>query len=255
MKKQKQLMMKTKPFLTASLFSLLFLGSITHLAQPSWAQQELASPSATTQSLKERIEKIIEEKKEAVADKLTQLAQKKKGFIGQVDRVNEEAITITNPKGSRILALDDQVQLLKNNEIIPVEDVAVDDWLIVLGYAEEDDFVPIKLIVASEDLSPRPKINILGSIQEIDTNSLQVTARVDQQTYQFTLDKNTQYQDQTGEEITKAELFEDMQVLVVGYKDVAKEDQTSNSTNDANSEKDAPKNVALVVRSLAPLEE
>jgi ribosome maturation factor RimP len=216
-----------------------------------------ASPSAdpaVTNSLKEQINKVIKEKKEQVKNKIKDLSQHKRGFVGQIDRVSEEAITVRHRSGSQVIPLEKSLLLVKNKaeeqESITVDDLAVDAWTAVLGYQIEDDFEPIKVIVSEERLAPQPQKVAIGSVVSISNDELVLKTRKDEVEISFQLNQTTNYQDLAGNEITHDDLFEDVQCLVAGYKDSGDD----NDADEAESEATETANHALLVKSLAPVE-
>ena len=103
------------------LFSILTL-LVLVIVKPAMAQEATTSgspsPAETTQELKERIQRIVEEKSDQIKGVIDQISQQKRGFIGQVERVTEESLTITNTKGTEIIPFDENVSLLKSNQEI-----------------------------------------------------------------------------------------------------------------------------------------
>ncbi|MBU0578447.1 hypothetical protein KKE34_00240 [Patescibacteria group bacterium] len=165
---------------------------------------------------------------------LGELSQQKRGFIGQVERVTKENLTLTNSKGTEIISFSDQVTLLKANKEISIDDVAVDDWLVVMGLIIDDTFTPKRILVSSTTLRPQNHIVILGTIIDQTNSELTLLSRQNEE-ISFDLNKKTQYQDHDGVVSKGSEFIEDLQVLVVGYE------------NDEGK-------VASVIRTLVPLE-
>jgi ACT domain-containing protein len=98
--------------------------------------------------------------------------------------------------------------------------------------------------VTEEDLQPKPQLVILGSLSEIGSNSLTILTRDEQKEVEVQLTTQTQFENADGETITKSSLFEKLQIIVVGYVDIA----------DKTDETDQDINYATLVRSLAPIE-
>ncbi len=224
-------------FLMMSIISGQLIFAQTDDTQDEPEATESASPTVT-ESLKEQIQKT----KEVLGDSDEEDIQKR-GFIGLIQRVSEEAITLENSKGTQIIPINDEVELTKAGEEIALSDVAIEDHIIVMGWETEDDFTPIKVIVTEENLQPRPQLVVLGSVAEIDTNSLTILTRGEQREVEVQTNIQTQFENADGETISKASLFEKLQVIVVGYVNIA--DKTDESDQDVNH--------ATVVRSLAPV--
>lgn len=201
----------------------LFLLTLS-LAIPRAAQAQDAStsgspnPAETTQELKERIQRIVEEKSEQIKGVIDQLSQSKRGFIGQVERVTEESLTLTNSKGTEIIPFDDQVTLLKANREISIDDVAVDDWLVVMGLIIDDTFSPKRILVSSTSLRPKNHLIALGTIIEQSSKEITILSRQNEE-MSFNISTKTKYQDQDGKSALRSEFIQDQQVLVIGDED------------------------------------
>jgi hypothetical protein len=201
----------------------LFLLTLS-LAIPRAAQAQDASasgsptPAETTQELKERIQRIVEEKSEQIKGVIDQLSQSKRGFIGQVERVTEESLTLTNSKGTEIIPFDDQVTLLKANQEISIDDVAVDDWLVVMGLIIDDTFSPKRILVSSTSLRPKNHLIALGTIIEQSSKEITILSRQNEE-MSFDISTKTKYQDQDGKSALRSEFIQDQQVLVIGDED------------------------------------
>jgi hypothetical protein len=209
----------TKLSLALIMFSFLIAGmSSTVLAQES-VILDASTSSKTTQKLKERIEKIVEEKKEQIKGIISNLDATKQGFIGEVQRISEETITIKTNKTTRIIPINETVELIKDGEKIELSDIAVENWLVVMGVLEEDTFNPIRILVSAETLRPLPSYITIGGITKIDTNEITVNPRASEETVALTTDRNTVYEDINGEEIDESDIEEDTQALIVALDD------------------------------------
>ncbi len=183
------------------------------------------SPEETTQELKERIQRIVEEKSDQIKGVIDQLSQNKRGFIGQVERVTEESLTITNSKGTEIVSVDEEVTLLKNNQEISIDDIAVDNWLVVMGVIEDDAFSPKRILVSSASLRPKNHLVTLGTIIDQSSKKITILSRQNEE-ITFNIDSKTDYQDQDGKDASSNDFIVDLQVLIVGNEDDEGKDAT-----------------------------
>lgn len=202
-----------KKTIASVLVAILFLGNV---AIPVSAQEAASSP-ATTQKLKERIEKIVGEKKEQIQGAIDELSLRKRGFIGEVQRVTEETITVKNHKGTEIISIHDDMTILKAGKPIAVESIAVGDWLVVIGFIEDDTLIAKRILVSSETLRPLNHVVALGSVVERTSKELTVLTRKGDEVT-FAVSTKTAYQDKDGETARATEFTEDMQILVIGYE-------------------------------------
>lgn len=236
MNKKRRLTTMNKKIKKTLLFTLSLL--LLFLVTPVTAQEATDSSSSILDDDKkiENMKRYLQNAADNpnVKKILGELSQQKRGFIGQVERVTKENLTLTNSKGTEIISFSDQVTLLKANKEISIDDVAVDDWLVVMGLIIDDTFTPKRILVSSTTLRPQNHIVILGTIIDQTNSELTLLSRQNEE-ISFDLNKKTQYQDHDGVVSKGSEFIEDLQVLVVGYE------------NDEGK-------VASVIRTLVPLE-
>ena len=194
------------------------MGLALLLGNSSMAFAQEASPGAdTTKKLRERIERVVDEKRDQVQGTVDDLSNKRRGFVGEVQRVTEGAITVKNHKGTQILPIGEETTLVKAGKTIGIDTVAVGDWAIVIGVIEDDAFSARRIIVSSESLRPRTHAVALGSITNRTTKELTILSR-NGETLTFMVNTKTSYQDRDGEKAKADQFIKDMQVLVVGYE-------------------------------------
>lgn len=182
----------------------------------------------TSPTVIENLKKYINKKdvKERADQILGNISLQKKGFVGQVSRVSETTLTIDVIGTTRIVPFDETVSLLKNTDgensttgtEISTENISVDNWALVMGMWEDDTLTPRKIILFEK--SPRPDTHIvsLGSLKEINKNSIKFQARGKEEILSITLNNNTNFEDFNGEEAIFSRFTEEDQALVVGYK-------------------------------------
>lgn len=207
-------MNKTKKLLALTCLFALNLS----LATGVHAQEATSSPQ-TTQNLKARIERIVEEKKDQITGIINNLDSTKQGFIGQVIRISEEAVTVKTNKATRILPITSDVELLKGTTKMKLADLAVDNWLVVMGVVEDDSFKPIRILVSTDDIRPRSYLTALGTISESDKTTFTIIPRDNPEAIEVTTNTKTVYEDLKGEEIKRTDIETDMQALVIAYDD------------------------------------
>lgn len=207
--------MKNKIFKTLAA-TLIITGLTAGVAQ---AQEATSSPQ-TTQNLKQRIERIVEEKKDQIKGIINNLDATKQGFIGQVTRISEETITIKTNKATKILPISNQVELLKGSTAIKLSDVAVDNWLVVMGVIEEDNFNPVRILVSADDIRPKTYTVFLGTISDSDRTSFTITPRDNPDSkIEVTTNNKTLFEDLKGEEIDRADIETETQALIIAFDD------------------------------------
>lgn len=209
---------------------MLATSRVTTLIQ---AQDLSEDTQDTTESLRERIQNIVEQQKEKVQSVLGELANQRRGFVGQVVRVSEETLALDVRGATRIVPLAENVILMRNDATIATENIEIGSWAEVLGVIVNDSLIAKKITFFTTSLLPRSHIVYLGTIKAIKTNSLDFQPRGQETILTVDLTRNTVFQNDTGEETKINEFVEDDQVLLVGYQE--------------NDDK-----IITVVRALAP---
>lgn len=198
------------------LFAALVLCLLV-VASPSQVLAQTASESTpTTQKLRERIEKVVEEKRDQIKGVLEDLSVKRRGFIGEIQRVSAESLTLKTNKTTQILPIDESVTLSKAGKKITLENIAVGDSAVVIGQIKGDDFVAEHIVISSESLRPTNQTVFLGTLTKISKTQATVAVRGSNDEKTLTIDKNTAFQSMTGEKITLADFEVDLQCLIIG---------------------------------------
>lgn len=218
---------KTPKFLLASCILVLALALASATSQFAQAQSPTATESTsttTTKSLKERIQKVVQENSDRIKGVIDDLSARKRGFVGQVQRLTEEAVTIRSVKGSEIIPIaqssaESAVVILKNGREIKLDQVAVDDWVVVQGFMEDEAFSARYIQVLSESPRPDELTARLGTLEEITTRDVTVLPRNSQTSVTYSIDRTTEYQDLNGNEILASQIDESAQVFVVGFEE------------------------------------
>ncbi len=173
----------------------------------------------TTQELKKRIEKAVEEKREQIKGALQGIAADERGFVGEVQRVTDEAITIKSNDETTIIPVSEGFDLSRKNAKIKIGDVAVGNWAVVIGKESSAGvFSPEKVVISTESLQPRPQVIVIGSIDAITTKDVSITSRLNGQKYTFTIAKTTQSQNNDGTDIPIRTFKKNVQALFVGVE-------------------------------------
>jgi len=193
----------------------------------SSSQEDL---SETTKNLRERIERIVEEKRDQIKGVLTEIDAVRRGTVGEIQRVTEDSITIRSRTGTEIIPLSNTlypVTITKAGKTVKVSEIAVGNWLLALGVIEDDDFQPIRLQISEDSLRPATRSVAIGTLDEIERAAITISARDGSGQVTYTTNKNTIYQDISGEEITAQDLEVEMQVVAAGI--ISDEDDGSST--------------------------
>ncbi len=214
------------------LISLFLSHQFVVFAQEDNLQDSSPSAAATdsaTSNLKERIEKIVEEKKDDIETALQEKTSQKHGYIGEVSRVTEETIAVETKQGNKIIPVDENLLIIKKRQAIAVTDIAVGDWVTVIGTLEDDTLMPKRVVVASSDLNPKNKQIVLGTIKTLTKTNIIIQSRADQTEQTFTLSKKTTIEDMNQQKLSLNLLTKDIQCLIIGFQDEDDENPTAST--------------------------
>lgn len=210
----------------------------TRSASPSPSASAVSSAS-TASLLKERIDKVIEQRKEQVKGVIDQLGSHKRGVVGEAQRITEKTVTIKNYNGAEILNFTSDVVITRDGKKATLKDIAVGDWVIGMGYGTNSNFRLLRVQVSSTSLQPKTLITTIATLQSLTTSQAVFIPRTSDGGTPATLimglsTKNTVYQDNEGNTIDRKMLKTDNQYVVAGFQD-------------------GENKSALIIRALAPL--
>lgn len=169
-----------------------------------------SSPEQTAEELKKRIEKVVSEKKDF---------SDKGGFIGEVTRLSQEALTVKQASGTTIIPLESSITLLKKGKRITAQEIEVGNWVIVIGTKEDSAINPDFIIASTESLRPKTKSVVIGTITSIAKSKVTVVTRGSNEEKVFTIVKNTKYENSDGTTLKVADFEKDLSVLVVSSQE------------------------------------
>jgi hypothetical protein len=188
--------------------------------QPS-PSPSVAPPSdaQTTQNLKDRIDTVLKSRTDQVKGAIDEMTLHKRGFIGEVERVIEKTITVKNGTGTEVLTIDPTVVILRDNKKASIDDIAVGDWVIAIGYTDGQNFTLRRLVVSSTTLMPKTYDSVIGTAQTVSKTQLSLSPRTGTDAITYQLNKTTHYEDAQGATLKVTDLKKDSQYLVISYTD------------------------------------
>jgi hypothetical protein len=217
---------------TALVLGLVIAGACTSpvlavTATPS-AKPVKASPSPsvappsdaqTTQNLKDRIDSVLKNRADQVKGVLDEMTLKKRGFIGEVERVIEKTVTVKNNKGTEVLSVAPSVVILRDNKKASIDDIAVGDWVIAMGYMTNGDFTLKRLVVSSTTLMPKSYDSVIGTAQTITKTQITLSPRTSAEAITYQINKTTHYENAEGTTLKATDIKKDSQYLIISYTD------------------------------------
>jgi hypothetical protein len=186
------------------------------LAHISYAQEEdlESSNSASLDSIKKIIKDNLSSG--AVQGAIDNLLNKKIATIGEVTRVTDETITINDRSGIRIIPVQDTHLISKAGKKIEVSDIAVENWVTVIGKLKDDNFSPIFIYVYEKSLQPKKQVVHIGTITNISKNTVSIVPRSGDEEEIINILKTTDFEDLNGIEVSLSDLEEDITILISG---------------------------------------
>ncbi len=177
-----------------------------------------SSAEETTMELKRRIEKVVEEKREQIKGAISNLLADKHGFVGEVSRLSQEAITVRQNGDSRIIPLTENLVILQKGKKITADQIEVGNWVTVMGSGSSDKFNPEFILVSDEDLRPRERTVAIGTLNEVGRTSVTVTQRGSTEEREYLIIKTSKLENVDGSAIKLTDFEEDLSVLVIATK-------------------------------------
>lgn len=193
---------------------------ITEEPSPSPEDEEILSPEVI-QKNKERLQRALQNQSEKIKGVLDEIGNRKKGMVGEVQRVSESSITIKTSKATQIIAMSPETRIQKASRGIEIDDIAVGEWAVVVSAEEDDTLVPEVVTISASSLRPDPQIVTLGTVTSINPLRTQLTiqTRAEGEEKTFILNRQTQYEDINGNPALATNLSKDVQVLVVAVEE------------------------------------
>ncbi|PIR61642.1 MAG: hypothetical protein COY81_01450 [Candidatus Pacebacteria bacterium CG_4_10_14_0_8_um_filter_43_12] len=184
------------------------------LRTPAFAQSPTpaggASESATTQVLKQRIEKVL--------GVVENLLTKKGAYIGEITRLSEGTITIKSKEIPIIVPIDDSIVILQDNKPLEVNKIEVGNWAIVLGNKSAISIDPEYILVSKTSLQPKAQLVKLGTIKSLTKSQLVIIPRGSQEEQPISIQKTSKFEDVTGEVVKLTDLEPELNILVTAVE-------------------------------------
>lgn len=207
-------------------FTFALLLGITSISSVSAVSAQSATPgagteatdSATTEELRKRIERVVDERREQIKGVVEDLLGKKGAYIGQISRISEEAITVKQGETPTIIPISDTLVILQDATPLSIDKIEVGNWAIVLGTRSDNAIEPEYLIISDLSLRPQNQLVKLGSIKNINRSQLVFIPRGTQDELTATIQRATKFQDSDGDTAAVTEFEADLSVLVTAVE-------------------------------------
>ncbi|MEO8581827.1 MAG: hypothetical protein ABI425_04630 [Patescibacteria group bacterium] len=169
----------------------------------------------------ENIQELIKKKAaENQVKGVTTDGQVKRGFIGTVKRVSEEALTVDTRKGTEIITLSTEVAIIQDGKASTVNIIEIGSQVAIMGYQNGEDFTPKRILVMKKPLQTNQKSVWIGSIKKMEKivsgNLVAFTIQTrsgEEKT--FTLSGKPVIEDNKGVTMKSTDLETDQDVLII----------------------------------------
>jgi hypothetical protein len=175
---------------------------------------ESSDDEQATENLKDRIDRVLEQRQEKLRE-LEQAGQRRRIFIGEVQRIIEQTVTLRTPRGNQTMIIGPEIGMTKDGRKATIDDVAVGDWVGVIGFLDKESIQPQRVFISGTTFKPTNFVTVVGTIKEVTRTQLTVVD-ANQTDQKFTFTRTTQFQGNDGATIKRENLETDTQVVVVG---------------------------------------
>ncbi|HZZ98383.1 MAG TPA: hypothetical protein VFG51_00445 [Candidatus Saccharimonadia bacterium] len=182
-------------------------------ASPSPSPSPSPVDSATVdQNIKDRIQQVIDQNKtDTGTGHLI-----KRAFVGQIQKVNAEAITMRTLHAVETARITPNTVMLLMPAMTTLQepDVELNAYAIAMGYLADDGVLDVRrLLVSPTPLFPPDRKIILGILQANTTKNITVQSRTNEQLV-ISVSTKTRYEDVDGNKAIRTDFKADTNVLV-----------------------------------------
>jgi hypothetical protein len=196
---------------------ILFILGWTFLPRVS-AQTPTPADDEISPEIKEKVQERIEAIQES--------GSRKAAYFGTITDVSNSTLTIDSEKGERKIKTDEETDLLgEKGQVIKLEDLEIDDFIIALGYLESDSYLLGKRIsVLAEEPEPaEAREAVYGEVADISKEEevISLSSLKNETTYEIDVTSKTTIEkkvDEKTEEIDFNEIEVGDRLAAVGIK-------------------------------------
>lgn len=207
--------MTVKPVLITG-FSLFALIAMT--SGRVYAQTASPSAQAVTQTLKDRVQKVLQNE-DGKVEGATTTQSTTFGLMGTLQKVVGSTLQIATVTGPvRIAELDKDAVILRQGKVIKNEDVELNSPVLATGVFDSNRTYHVKRLTAlTENYQPTKRVTFVGTLQSMTTKAytIAVTAGVSNAQVVLPFTTKTAYYDLLDTKVEKKYLKASQQILSV----------------------------------------
>ncbi len=202
--------------------SLLILFCLL-LAPMALAQTPSPEPVEEEDEISPEIKEKVQERIEAIKE----TGSRKAAYFGTLTDVSNSTLTIESVKGERKIQADEEADFIgEKGQVIDLEDLEIDDFIIALGYIETDGLLLGKRVtVLSEEPEPaESREAVYGEVADVSSEEevISLSSLKDEIVYEIEITSKTTIEKKVGEKIEEIE-FEEIEIgnrlAAVGIKE------------------------------------
>lgn len=182
------------------------------------AQEPEATPDSLTQTLKDRVQKVMQSDDPQVAGTITE--QKTTfGLIGTLEKIVGSTVQIKTYQGqTRIAEVDRAAVISRLGKVIAYEELELNSSVIASGSLDQNGEYRVKsLRIVEDSVFPTRRLTLLGTLDTITTRALSFTpiVAIEGAPTNVTLSTRTTYMDILGQKVTRSLLKSGQQIVTV----------------------------------------
>lgn len=185
---------------------------------PAFAQDASPSAQEVTQTLKDRVQKVLQSESGKVEGTSTN-ARTTFGLIGTLQKVVGSTLQIVTVQGTtRIVELDKGATILRAGKVIKFDDVELNSPVLATGMFDSDGTYHVKRLTTLSELpTPTKRVTVLGTLQTLAPSklALNVTAGMTLPQLSLPYTSKTAFYDLLGTKIDKKNVKVGQQLLTV----------------------------------------
>lgn len=141
----------------------------------------------------EKVKEIRNAVKEKVREKLEETQEgQKKAFVGEIAEVSNSTLTLETRSGKQQAEVDEKATIIgKNRSEINFEDLEIGDYVIAIGYLDENEVLQAKRVVVTKELETPTRQVAVGRVTDISADEKIITVKNEKKGMIYTVEATT----------------------------------------------------------------
>ena len=172
----------------------------------------------------EKVKEIRDAVKEKVREKLEETQEgQKKAFVGEIAEVSNSTLTLETRSGEQQVEVDEEAIIIgKNRSEIDFEDLEIGNYVIAMGYLDENEVLQTKRVAVTEKLKVLTQQVAAGKVTDISADENIITVKNEKKGVIYTVEATTKTtitqktNDGEAEKIKFSEIEENDWLVAIG---------------------------------------